>query len=98
MVGLSLGHWLVERPERRLESVARVLDAMSMSQLKLNNKEGGLQDMASTLTANIDQLGLRLRQVDGKDRSRDYSIIIEVVDLLEQLSRKVDKATEKENH
>jgi len=54
--------------------------------------------MASTLTANIDQLGLRLRQVDGKDRSRDYSIIIEVVDLLEQLSRKVDKATEKENH
>jgi hypothetical protein len=50
--------------------------------------------MASNVTKEIEQLELKLRKVEGTQRTQEYKAILEVVQLLHQLSRKVDSMDE----
>ena len=50
--------------------------------------------MGSNVTKEIEELGLRLRTVEGSQRTQEYKAILEVLELLQQLSRKVDRLEE----
>ena len=47
--------------------------------------------MASNVTGEIEKLELRLRAVEGAKRTDEHRAILEVVRLLHQLSRDVDR-------
>ena len=46
--------------------------------------------MPSNVTKEIEKLELRLREVEGAQRTREYDAILEVAQLLYKLARKVD--------